>query len=115
MKSIENHRYFQEEYIQDFLQIYANRMQFEVSCGQLLNALLVAKTLSSNFGNCPAVSLLIIKIIAGKFHDMDDKTREDFDSMIQLQNDECVFEYATYLLAKVGTKLVAAKPHHILD
>lgn len=52
-------------------------------------------------GQCPATSLMVVKVMAGNLDVLSPQTASELDRLVSLKTDECVYAYANYLLKTV--------------
>ena len=87
-------------------QLFANYIQFEIDAGQIENAITIAAECVNNlpaefFASQSMMSLLVIRIIVRNLDVLQQEVISKFDHLITLKTDECVYEYAKYLLETV--------------
>ena len=109
VKSVNDFKELSHEDSETVAQLYANYIEFEILSGHTENAVDIAtrsvnELLTSSTTSPPmssAVSLMIIHTMNRNLDLLQPEGVSKLDHLVMLKTDECVFEYAKYLLKTV--------------
>ena len=106
-KALEEHPKFEECQDQHIMQLYANSIQLEISSRQRQNAVDIANQLSKRFADRPSFSLMLLETLKRNSAVLQQGVVAEISNLVLLRSEECIYNYAAFLLAKVSLVLLS--------